>query len=271
MLLRLESPFLAGACFAYGSAMLVFWAQLFLAPTTRSDKSLLRGSGTALLWLGALLHLVSLAGQGPELFGIKAGVTGLFGWLLIVSFLVAGKRVGASGGAAIAPIALGAALFSLGAPGLHSWTPANRLGTLWLVLHVGIILSAYVSLAFAFAFSLLGLLQERLLKRRRLSGLWQRLPSLQIADEWIFRASAIGLVLLTVGILTGIAFDVMDSHGVMRDPKTIFSVLTWTIFAGYLAARTKLGWRGRRCNLFVVYGFVVMAFSFFGVPHLVSQ
>ncbi len=268
---HLESPLLAGASLSYLGAMLVFWAQLFLAPSSQTEKSSMRGSGTVLLWLGAALHLASLAGQGPELFGVRAGVIGLFGWLLIVSFLIGGKRVGAGGGAAIAPIALCAALFSLAAPQLHSWTPTNRLGALWLVVHVGIILSAYVALAFAFAFSLLGLMQERLLKQRRLSGLWQRLPSLQIADEWIFRASALGVALLTLGIFTGVAFGSVHAHGVLRDPKTIFSILTWTIFAGYLTARSKLGWRGRRSHLFVIYGFVVMAFSFFGVPHLVSQ
>ena len=270
MLARLESPFLALASIAYLAAMLVFWAQLFLAPWSGGKRSL-RASGTPLLWLGAGLHLVSLAGQGPALFTVKAGAIGLFGWLLIVSFLVGGKRVGAGGGAAIAPIALCAALFSLAAPQLHSWKPTDRLGALWLVIHVGVILSAYVALAFAFAFSLLSLMQERLLKKRQLSGLWQRLPSLQIADKWIFRASALGVALLTLGIFTGIAFNPVHTHGILRDPKTIFSILTWTIFAGYLAARLKLGWHGRRSNLFVIYGFVVMAFSFFGVPHLVSQ
>jgi len=270
MLFRLEAPSLAIACAFYLAAMLVFWARLFLAAEA-SERLPSRVNGSALLSLGALFHLLSLAGQGPGLWSVRAGVVGLFGWFLVVSFLVGGRRIGNGGGAALSPLALCATLFSLATPGLHSWTPTDRLGALWLVVHVFVILAAYVCLAFAFAFALLGLTQEKLLKKRQLSGLWQRLPSLSLADEWIFRASALGLSLLTLGLFTGIAFGAVHSHDVLRDPKTIFSLLTWTIFAAFLVARLKLGWRGRRSHLFVVYGFVVLAFSFFGVPHLVSQ
>ena len=198
------------------------------------------------MWAGAVAHLASIAGQGPTFFSVKAGVVGLFGWFLIASFLVVGRRVEAGVGAVVAPIALCAALYSLAAPQLHAWTPNSKLGALWLVVHVFVILAAYVSLAFAFAASLLYLIQEALLKRRQLSGLWQRLPSLQVADEWIFRASAFGLALLTLGLFTGIAFNGDGAYQALRDPKVIFSGLTWAIFALYLGARWKLGWHGRR-------------------------
>jgi len=270
MLSRLETPLLVLASLAYFGAMLVFWARLFLSPKA-SGRLPAHVGGSWFFALGASLHLISLAGQGPDLFRVRAGVVGLFGWLLVVSFLVGGRRVGVAGGAALAPMALCATLFSLATPALQGWTPTDRPGALWLVIHVFVIVSAYVSLAFAFVFALLGLAQEKLLKGRQLTGLWQRLPSLSIADEWIFRASALGFALLTLGLSTGIALGAVQSHNALRDPKTIFSLLTWTIFAGYLAARTQLGWRGRRSHLFVVYGFVVLAFSFFGVPHLVSQ
>ena len=269
MLSHLESPFLALASLSYLGAMLVLWAHLFVARET-APRFPLASVGRVLLWAGAAFHLISIAGQGPQLFSVKAGVVGLFGWFLIVTFLLVGRRVEAGVGAVVAPLALCAALYSLAAPQLHSWTPTDRVGTLWLVIHVFVILAAYVALAFAFASSLLYLVQEALLKRRRLSGLWQRLPSLQVADEWIFRASAFGLALLTLGLFTGIVFNGDTSYQALRDPKTIFSGLTWAIFALYLGARWKLGWHGRRSNLFVIYGFVVMAFSFFGVPHLVN-
>ena len=265
----LESPLLAFAATCYFGAMLLLWAHLFL-PRRDDARRGFADFGRAALWAGTVAHLGSLAGQGPMLFSVKAGVVGLFGWILIVSFLLVARRVEAGVGAVVAPLSMVAALYSLAAPQLHSWTPSNKLGALWLVVHVFVIVSAYVSLAFAGAASLVYLIQEALLKRRQLSGLWQRLPSLQVADEWIFRASAFGLALLTLGLLTGMAFGGDGSYQALRDPKTIFSGLTWAIFALYLGARWKLGWHGRRSNLFVVYGFLVMAFSFLGVPHLVS-
>ena len=269
MLSRLGSPFLALASLCYLGAMLLLWAQLFLARTDIGRFSS-AGVGRALLWGGAVAHLVSIAAQGPALFSERAGVGGLFGWLLIVSFLLVGRRVEGGVGAVVAPLALCAALYSLTISPHAPWTPSDRFSAFWLVVHVFVILAAYVSLSFAFAASLLYLVQEALLKRRRLSGLWQKLPSLQVADEWIFRASSFGLALLTLGLFTGVIFSSEQPYHMLRDPKMVFSGLTWAIFALYLGARWKLGWHGRRSNLFVIYGFVVMAFSFFGVPHLVN-
>ncbi len=268
---RAEAPFLIAATTVYLVAMLLLWMQLFLWPReNEGDKRAPGDFGRALLWLGAALHLVALAGQGPVLFMMKAGVVGLFGWILIVSFLMVGQKIGNSSGAIVAPIALVCALYSMAAPQLHSWTPSGKLDAMWSAAHIFLILSGYAALAFAFAASLLYLVQENLLKRRRLTGLWQKLPALHAADEWIFRATAFGLALLTLGLLTAIAFSLLQnpSYSALRDPKVLFSGATWAIFALYLVTRAKLGWHGRKSNLVVIYGFVVMAISVFGVQHL---
>ena len=270
-LLRAEAPFLVGAATTYLAAMLLLWAHLFFwpreveAPQKRSPGDW----GRALLWLGALLHLVALGGQGPALFMNRAGVAGLFGWILIVFYLMVGHKLGQSSGSIVAPIALVTALYSLAAPQLHAYVPAGKLDAFWLAAHVFIILLGYVALAFAFAASLLYLVQENLLKRKKLTGLWQKLPSLGTADEWIYRATAFGLSLLTLGLFTGVAFSALQTplYDALRDPKVLFSAATWAIFALYLVSRWRLGWHGRRSNLVVIYGFVAMAISFFGVPH----
>jgi ABC-type uncharacterized transport system permease subunit len=36
-------------------------------------------------------------------------------------------------------------------------------------------------------------------------------------------------------------------------------------------ARFWLGWRGRRANIVVVYGFVLLVISFLGTPHLLQS
>ena len=271
-LTRAEAPFLLAATAIYLVATLLLWTQLFLWPRDgeNSQKRTPGDWGRALLWLGAISHLVAIAGQGPSLFLVKAGVAGLFGWFLIVSFLVIGQRIGAASGAVVVPLALVAALFSLTAPQLHAF---GRLDTFWIAAHVFFFVSGYVALAFAFAASLLYLVQEDLLKRKKLSGLWRKLPSLSVADEWIYRATAFGLSLLTLALILSAAFSSLQNphYAALRDPKVLFSAATWAIFALYLVARAHLGWHGRRSNLVVIYGFVVMAISFFGVPHLVPS
>lgn len=269
---RAEAPFLVAACASYLAAMLLLWAQLFLLPkAAEGAKASPADWGRVLLWAGAVFHLISLAGQGPALFMQRAGVAGLFGWLIIVSYLVGGQRLGAGSGSVVAPVALCATLYSLAAPVHRTWAPDTPLQSYWLATHVFLIVAAYVSLAFAFVASLLYLVQEGLLKRKKLTGLWQKLPSLGAADEWIFRATAFGVALLTLGLVTGVAFSSVQSasYAAWADPKVLFSGATWAIFALYLGARWRLGWHGRRSNLVVIYGFVVMAVSFFGVPHLV--
>jgi ABC-type uncharacterized transport system permease subunit len=143
-------------------------------------------AGSWLLAGGAVLHGLSLLGQGSALFSIRVGVAGLFGWVLAIAYTVFGQRLGRNTlGAFVTPIVLLASLYSLTARDLHPQVRPEALETQWQFFHVALILLGYVSLAFAFAASLTYLLQEGLLKRKNLGGLWQRLPSLQVADELI--------------------------------------------------------------------------------------
>jgi ABC-type uncharacterized transport system permease subunit len=220
-----------------------------------------------------VVHGLSLVGQGSTLFAVKDGVVGLFGWSLLLAFLLFGNRLGREMalGAFVTPVVLIATLYSLAAPLLHRFTPAAQLAVPWLIIHVMVILISYVALAFAFAASLIYLLQDSLLKQKKLGGLWQKLPSLQVADEWIFRATSFGLAALTVGLLTGVLWQ-HDNPGyaALRDPKDLASFAIWLIFALYLVARWRLGWRGRKSNWVVVGGFILLAISVLGTPHLLN-
>jgi ABC-type uncharacterized transport system permease subunit len=273
---KIEAPFLLISVALYLVAMLLFWIGLFFWP--KEPESSPRRTRTPghiakiLLWIGVTTHLFAIAGQGPSLFTVKAGVAGLFGWLFVVSFLMVGSRMGTGSGSIVAPVALCSALYSFAAPQLHTYSPEGRLEGFWLAAHVFIILLGYVALTFAFVSSLLYLVQEGLLKRRKLTGLWQKLPPLGVADEWIYSTTAFGISLLTVGLVLGIAYSaaMQPTYNALRDPKVLFSIATWAVFAMYLSSRWWLGWHGRRSSMVVIGGFVLMAVSFFGVPHLVT-
>jgi len=271
-----ENALLLAGVACYFAAMLFLWAHVFLRAddaTRQSDLWHRRAAifGHYALGFGVLAHGLSLLGQGSALFSVRVGVAGLFGWILAASYLLLGRRIGRETlGAFVAPVVFLAALYSLAPSPLHRSVRAEQLETQWLVVHVILILLGYVSLAFAFASSLLYLLQEGLLKRKKLAGLWQRLPSLQVADELIYRATSFGLALLTLGIVTGIAWQQrhQNNYAALSDPKVLFTLATWLTFAIYLVARWLLGWRGRRTNLVVICGFVLLVISFFGAPHV---
>ena len=274
----LENAFLLAGLAGYLGAMLCFWTQLFFRADDLSARSerwhAASGKwGRALLVLGATLHLLALIGQGSALFSLGVGVAGLFGWILAVACLLIGARWGRDTlGAFVTPVALLAALYSLTARDLHRLARPEALETQWQIFHVVLIVIGYAALSFAFAASLIYLIQENLLKRKQLDGLWRRLPSLHVADEVIFRTTALGLAMLTLGLFIGVVWQQIYHPGYapLRDPKVIFSALTWITFALYLATRLGLGWRGRRTNLVVVCGFLMMVVSFFGAPHVLS-
>lgn len=276
LLSHFESTLLVVAALLYLCALLGLWTQLFLRPEEPASPRAARFTrlwNRALLWIGATMHGLSLVGQGSTLFAVKVGVVGLFGWVLLLAFLIFGARSGRENavGAFVTPVVLIATLYSLAAPLLHRSASVGALQTPWLIIHVVIILVAYVALAFAFAASLIYLLQESLLKQKKLGGLWQKLPSLQVADEWIYRATTFGLAALTVGLLTGVLWQMQHpEYSALRDPKVLISLATWFTFSLYLGARWKLGWRGRKSNLVVVCGFVLLAISFLGTPHLLN-
>jgi ABC-type uncharacterized transport system permease subunit len=259
--------------------MLLLWIQLFFRANEPVEhrgpwQAMLAQGSRTLLWMGSGLHLLALIGQGSTLFKLQAGVGGLFGWILVLSYLLFHGRLNQMAtGPFLMPVALLATLYSLTAPDLHRFTPApERLETQWLVIHVILILLGFVALAFAFSASLLYLIQEGLLKRKQLSGLFQRLPSLQVADDVIYRSTCFGSALLTLGLITGVVWQQrhQQDYAFWSDPKVVFSFLTWLTFAVYLGSRWWLGWRGRRTNLVVVYGFVLMVISFFGMPHVIQ-
>ena len=276
---RSEGVFLLCAVLCYLCATLGLWAQTFFRADEQSAQAEQRHKkagllGYAALAVGVAFHLLSLVGQGSELFALVAGVAGLFGFIVAVSCLVFNRLGRGTASAFIAPVALCGALYSLADAPLHRAIRPDQVRVLemqWLAVHVTIIVVGYAALSFAFAFSLIYLTQESLLKRKQLKGLWQRLPTLHDADEMIFRTTSFGLVMLSTGILTAILW--MKQHpnyAPLSDPKVLVSLMTWLTFVAYIGVRQILGWRGRRTNLVVVYGFVLLAISFFGVPHLVG-
>jgi len=257
----------------YLAATSLFWCQLFFWPVESEAPSRCPGFyGRACLWFGAAVHLIAIGVYGPGLFYSQSGMAALFAWVLVVSYLMIGDRLGLGVPSVVTPVALVCTLCGVNVGRETSFHGVRGLFWGWLAFHILTILAAYVALAFGFAASTLYLVQETLLKRRQLRGLWLKLPSLQVADAWIYRATSFGLSLLTVGIVTGLMLFGRTSPGYVawRDPTVLFSLATWCSFAGYIATRKFLGWHGRRSNLVVIGGFFLMVVSFLGAPHLLA-
>jgi ABC-type uncharacterized transport system permease subunit len=128
-------------------------------------------------------------------------------------------------------------------------------------LHTGAAILGYSGFAVSAAYGILFLLLYRELKASRFGRLYDRLPPLELLTQMSIRAAAVGLACLTVGIVVGIVWSSQLGLDVWRDPKFVFTVLLWLVYAICLGAYYALGWSGRRVVYFSLIGFALMIFS----------
>jgi len=145
------------------------------------------------------------------------------------------------------------------------------LRSYWLGIHTVLAFLGYAAFAVASGIAIMYLLQERSLKSKHLGGLFQRLPNLQVLDELNYRLISIGFPLFTLAIITGAlwANTALGKYW-QWDPKEVFSLITWFIYALVLHLRLISGWRGRKASILSIAGFVIVIFTFFGVRFILK-
>ena len=133
----------------------------------------------------------------------------------------------------------------------------------WLLIHVVTAFLGYAAFALAFGAAILYLVQER---RPRAV-----LPPQSQLDRLTYRATVLGFVLLTLGILTGAVWaESAWGRYWSWDPKETWSLITWLVYATLLHARRLKGWQGRRIAWLAVAGFMAVLFTYFGVSFLLT-
>ena len=133
-----------------------------------------------------------------------------------------------------------------------------------LQLHAWCALLAYATLAIAALLASMLWLQERALRRHQFFRGWLRaLPPLTELESLLFRTIAVGFVLLTATLLTGVLFveNLLAQHLVH---KTVLSVLSWLLFGGLLLGRWRYGWRGKVAVRWTLAAMALLVLGFFG-------
>ena len=84
------------------------------------------------------------------------------------------------------------------------------------------------------------------------------MPLLRL-EKLTFRFVAAGFVVLSAALVLGWWF----ADPWRWDHKTVFSILAWGVFAGLLAGRRALGWRGRKATrwLYTGAGLLLLAYA----------
>jgi len=141
------------------------------------------------------------------------------------------------------------------------------LQSYWLWLHVSVTLLGEAFFAVAFITSIMYLAADTKEKKGKKTGL-----SSAKLDSISYRSIAIGFPIFTLG---GLVFGMIWASKAWGsywswDPKEVWSLITWLVFALYLHTRIVMGWKGRRAAIIAILGFLAALFTYFGVNYLLA-
>lgn len=224
---------------------------------------------------GVLLHAGSFAVRHSSAGGTP--VTSLheslsfFAWCLILLFLLLDLRFRLSVmGAFASPLALLLMIGSALSPAVV--VPLDPMLKTWLFpVHISFAFLGNAAFALAFGAGVMYLIQDRMLKSKRFTGIYQLLPSLNTLDKVNNTCLNFGFPLMTLGIISGAVWanTVWGTYW-SWDPKETWALITWLVYAALLHGRMTVGWRGRKAAIFSIIGFLLLLFSFLGVNLLVN-
>ncbi len=143
------------------------------------------------------------------------------------------------------------------------------LQSFWLPLHVMAAFIGNALFALSFVISFIYLIENFRLKKKKFDILGKYLPSLTMLDNINYFCIVYGFPFLTLGIITGAVWAqyAIGSYW-NNDPKEIWSLITWFLYAALLHLRLITGWKGKKIAAFSIVAFSVLVFSFIGVTYL---
>ncbi|HSX22064.1 MAG TPA: cytochrome c biogenesis protein CcsA [Gaiellaceae bacterium] len=256
-------------------AELLFWPALVLYGEAAlgyfGDARRPGVAGRAATWgvrLGWLLQSALLGVQAAREngfpWGTWAGSLNLFVWFVVGAYLIWGcRKPYRLLGLAVMPLAAALLIVARAGGGTGVGT-RSHYSNLFLVLHVGLVLAAFAGFTLAAALSALYLWQERRLKRRETTILRRPAPSLATLDALAGRTVLYSLPALTLGIAVGVARLV--SNGDRVDALVVATVVTWLVWASYLALRATRGLSGRRAAYLALAGFTLVILVRLALP-----
>jgi ABC-type transport system involved in cytochrome c biogenesis permease subunit len=173
-------------------------------------------------------------------FKTKTRVLGAFISPFILLFMIA--AAGEEAGRALRP------------QNLQNWLTAVHL--LWTI--IGEAFFAIASCA-----GIMFIIQNRLLKNKKLGGMIRLLPSLNDLDRINHLCLLWGFPLVSVGIIAGVVFaQISWKTGWLIDPKIIWTFAGWIIYGFLLHQRLAIGWKGYRMAVFSGAAFIILLLSY---------
>ena len=247
------------------------YARAFVHPGGRTT-----GLRDRLVGGAVVLMTIALVGRAVELHTVPL-VTSIealyfYAWLLLAVFLfLVRKAAHGTMGAFLVPLA--AVLAGFAAAFMEPPAAVNPLFQNKLfALHTVSLFLGYSALSVAFWAGVLYLLLFDEIAHKKVGRMFARLPSLDDLDRLGHRTVVLGFVLLTLGIGVGMVWARRE-WGVawVWESKSVWTLLSWTVYLGYLVTRRLVGWQGQRAAWLATLGFAISIFTLIGSNALLAS
>ena len=140
-------------------------------------------------------------------------------------------------------------------PALQSW---------WMKIHVPANFIGYGTFALAAMVAVAYLLKSKAI-------LADRLPSLEVLDDIMYKAIAVGFAFFTIATILGALWAAEAWGGYWSwDPKETWALIVWLNYAAWLHMRLMKGLRGQVAAWWAIGGLLVTTFAFLGVNMFLS-
>lgn len=133
-----------------------------------------------------------------------------------------------------------------------------------LFIHIGISIVSYGAFTLAFVFSVLYLILYNILKKKKFSPLWSRLPNLKQTTSYMNNSTIVGIPLLVVALVLGIEWALITLDGIsVFDIKIIGSFVILGVYLSLLLLNRSGKLIGTTYAWFHVYAFLLVVVNFF--------
>lgn len=211
------------------------------------------GIGFAFLFLGLVLRSAE-TGHGPYTSPYEYSL--FISWAIILSyFFVEFKYRIKDLGVFVVPLAFFMMLYASSLPQESSvFGPSRKF---WFTIHLTFSMLGLGAFTIAFGTSIMYLIQEKLLKSKKIGSLYHRLPSLEILDDVMHWIIAIGFPIFTIGFITGSIWleKAKGSYFSWDAQRTLPLLITWFIYGSLFLGRITAGWRRKKAAVLSIVGF----------------
>ncbi len=241
--------------------LLHLWDREGSASSSEGRAATTQWTAVVLAALGFVCHTVALAmrirASGYVPFTHFHEAVSFFSWAIVLVFFWVELRYRIHIlGSFILPLAF-LSLISASALPNEVRNLDVTLKSAWLGVHTTLSLLGLVAFAIAFVAGVMYLLQDRFLKSKQFGPLYDKLPPLDLLDQWNQRAILAGFPLLTVGMISGAMWSqyAAGTFWTLDNPKQLLAIGIWLFYLIVLHGRVTVGWRAKRAAHLAIIGF----------------